>query len=130
MKRLDLPASGRSNLRQIAIDRWSKLSGEDEVKMQRSGIIAAGAALLIAISAAQAQTGKPVDGVVVKIDRSLGKITLRHGEIPNLHMDAMTMVFAVRDSATLDGLKAGDKVRFEAEDIDGKKTVTEIQPVR
>jgi Cu/Ag efflux protein CusF len=68
--------------------------------------------------------------VVVKIDRSLGKITLRHGEIPNLHMDAMTMVFAVRDGAMLEDLKAGDKVRFEAEDIDGKKTVTEIQPVR
>jgi Cu/Ag efflux protein CusF len=98
--------------------------------MQGSGILAAGAALLIAIAAAQAQTGKPVDGVVVKIDRSLGKITLRHGEIPNLHMDAMTMVFAVRDGAMLEDLKAGDKVRFEAEDIDGKKTVTEIQPVR
>lgn len=98
--------------------------------MQRSGIIAAGAALLIAISAAQAQSGKPVDGVVVKIDRSLGKITLRHGEIPNLHMDAMTMVFAVRDGTMLEDLKAGDKVKFEAEDIDGKKTVTEIQPVR
>jgi Cu(I)/Ag(I) efflux system periplasmic protein CusF len=99
--------------------------------MLRREIIAAGSALLIAISAAHAQTGKTlVNGVVVKIDHSLGKITLKHGEIPNLHMDAMTMVFAVRDSAMLDGLKAGDKVRFEAEEIDGAKTVTEIQSAR
>ena len=98
--------------------------------MRKSGIVAA-SALIIALSAAHAQTGKAtVNGVVVKIDQSAGKITLRHGEIPNLHMEAMTMVFAVRDSAMLNGLKAGDKVRFEAEDIDGRKTVTEIQVAR
>lgn len=99
--------------------------------MRRPGIIAAGSALLIAIAAAHAQTGgTTVNGVVVKIDQSLGKVTLRHGAIPNLHMEAMTMVFAVRDSAMLDGLRAGDKVRFEAEDVNGTKTVTQIQSAR
>lgn len=99
--------------------------------MLRREIIATGAVLLIAISAAHSQTGETlVNGMVVKIDQSLGKITLKHGEIPNLHMDAMTMVFAVRDSAMLDGFKAGDKVRFEAEEINGTKTVTKIQSAR
>jgi Cu/Ag efflux protein CusF len=99
--------------------------------MQRREMIAAGLALLIAIPAAHAQTRtSSVSGVVVKVDPSLGKITLKHGEIPNLHMEAMTMVFAVRDGAMLNGLKAGDKVRFEAEEINGAKTVTEIRSAR
>jgi Cu/Ag efflux protein CusF len=98
--------------------------------MLRREIIAIGAVLLIATSAAQAQTSASVNGVIVKIDQPAGKITLRHAEIPNLHMEAMTMVFAVRDSTKLDGLKAGDKVRFEAEEINGTKTVTEIHSAR
>lgn len=99
--------------------------------MRRPRVIAAASALLVAIAAVHAQTGKAaVNGVVVRIDPSSGKITLRHGEIPNLHMDAMTMVFAVRDPAILDGLKAGDKIKFEAEEINGTKTVTEIQAAR
>ncbi len=98
--------------------------------MLRREIIAIGAVLLVATSAAQAQTSASVNGVIVKIDQPSGKITLRHAEIPNLHMEAMTMVFAVRDSTKLDGLKAGDKVRFEAEEINGTKTVTEIHSAR
>ena len=82
-------------------------------------------ALLAAIPASYGQTAI-VEGVVVRTDSSSGKITLRHGEIANLHMQAMTMVFAARDAAMLNDLKAGDKVRFEAEEINGIKTVTEI----
>lgn len=97
--------------------------------MPRPGIILfAGWALLAAIPPSYGQTSKPtVDGVVVKTDSSSGKITLRHGEIANLHMQAMTMVFAVRDAAMLNGLKAGDTVRFAAEEVNGIKTVTEIE---
>jgi Cu(I)/Ag(I) efflux system periplasmic protein CusF len=103
----------------------------ERLEMQRREILAAAAALLLVIPPAHAQAAEPmVSGVVMKIDESLGKITLKHGEIPNLHMEAMTMVFAVRDSAMLVGLKAGDKVRFEAEEIDGRKTVTKIQSAR
>lgn len=99
--------------------------------MLRREIIAAASALLMVASAAHAQSVRPtVNGTIVKIDQSLGKITLRHGEIPNLHMEAMTMVFAVRDKAMLDGLKAGDKVRFEAEEVNGAKTVMEIQSAK
>ena len=99
--------------------------------MLRREIIAAASALLIVTAAGDAQTAEPtVNGTIVKIDQSLGKITLRHGEIPNLHMEAMTMVFAVRDKAMLDGLKAGDKVRFEAEEMNGAKTVMEIQSAK
>jgi len=42
-------------------------------------------------------------------------------------MGAMTMVYAVKDKAMLDGLKAGDKVRFAAEKVDGSYIVTRIE---
>lgn len=68
------------------------------------------------------------EGEVRKVDKDAAKLTLKHGEIRNLDMPAMTMVFAVKDKALLDKLKAGDKVRFRAVDDAGTLTVTEIRP--
>ena len=70
------------------------------------------------------------DAEVRKVDKSAGKITLRHGEIKNLDMPPMSMVFSVKDPALLAKVKAGDKVRFAADKIDGAYTVTAIEPVR
>ena len=64
------------------------------------------------------------------MDKSNGKITLKHGEIKNLDMPPMTMVFAVKDAAMLDKVKAGDKVQFSAANDNGKLTVTEIQAAK
>ena len=71
-----------------------------------------------------------VDAEVRKLDPSTGLIVLRHGDIPNLAMPAMTMGFDVADKKMLDGLKVGDKVRFQAEMIKGKATVTELRKAR
>ena len=69
------------------------------------------------------------DGEVRKVDRSTGKITLKHGDIKNLDMPPMTMVFAVTDKALLDKVKAGDKVKFKADkDSSGQYIVTSIEP--
>ena len=70
------------------------------------------------------------DGEVRKIDLDAGKLTLKHGDIKNLDMPGMTMVFLVKDKAMLDKLKTGDKVKFKAINDAGKFTVTEIQPAR
>lgn len=70
------------------------------------------------------------DAEVRRIDRDAGKVTLRHGPIPNLDMPPMTMVFVAKDKALLDGLKAGDKVRFRAVEDRGTYVVTTIEPVR
>ena len=70
------------------------------------------------------------DAEVRKVDRDNKKITLRHGPIKNLDMPPMTMVFLVSDSALLDKVQAGDKVRFAAVNDAGKLTVTQIQPVK
>ena len=64
---------------------------------------------------------------VRKVDRDANKVTLKHGEIKNLDMPPMTMVFVARDPAMLDKVKAGDKVRFKAEKIGGAYTVTHLE---
>ena len=70
-----------------------------------------------------------VDGEVRKIDIDKGLIVLKHGDLPNLGMPPMTMGFDVADKKMLDGLKVGDKVRFQAEMVNGKATVTELATV-
>lgn len=79
---------------------------------------------------AQAQTPTPTRAEVRKVDKSTKKITLRHERIENLDMDGMTMVFQVKDAALLDQVKAGDQVRFTAEQIRGAYTVLTIEPIQ
>lgn len=67
------------------------------------------------------------DAEVRKVDKDAKKITLKHGEIKNLEMPAMTMVFQVKDTALLDKVKAGDKVKFKAEKVASGYAVTEIE---
>lgn len=71
-----------------------------------------------------------VDADVRKVDKATGKVTLAHGPLANLDMPAMTMVFRVKEAAWLDRLKAGDKIRFMAERIDGAITVVHFEPAR
>ena len=69
-----------------------------------------------------------VNGQVTKIDASAGKITLKHGPIKKLDMeDGMTMVFKVQDPAMLTQVKVGDKVKFDADRVNGQITVTNIE---
>jgi Cu/Ag efflux protein CusF len=42
----------------------------------------------------------------------------------------MTMVFAVSDSSMLKAAKAGDKVKFDAERVNGQLTITKIQKTK
>ena len=74
-----------------------------------------------------ATAGDMTDGEVRKVDKDTKKITIKHGEIKNLDMPGMTMLFQVRDPAMLDAVKAGDKVRFKAEKAATGIVVTEIQ---
>lgn len=69
-----------------------------------------------------------IDGTVTKVDASASKITIRHGPIKKFDMDeGMTMVFAVKDKSLLDKAKAGDKIKFDAENVNGQFVVTKIQ---
>lgn len=70
------------------------------------------------------------DGEIRKVDKDAQKITIRHGEIRNLEMPPMTMVFRVKDAALLDAVKPGDKVMFRAEKTGGQYVVTKIEPAK
>lgn len=80
--------------------------------------------------AALAQDAAPVSATVKKVDMAQGKITLDHGPIKNLDMDGMTMVFKAADPAMLKELKAGEKVKFTAERVNGQITVTSLQKAK
>jgi len=68
------------------------------------------------------------DGVVKKVDKAAGTLTLAHGPLNG--MPGMTMVFRVKESAWLDQLKAGQKIRFAAEELKGAMTVVRIEGVQ
>ena len=70
------------------------------------------------------------DGEVRKVDKDAKKITIKHGPLANLDMPAMTMVFQVKDPAMLDKVRAGDKVKFQAEKVGSAFTVTQLEPVK
>jgi Cu(I)/Ag(I) efflux system periplasmic protein CusF len=70
------------------------------------------------------------DGEVRKVDKDAKKITLRHGELKRLDMPPMTMVFQVKDPALLDKVKAGDKVKFRAQNSGGTMVVTDIEVIK
>ena len=79
------------------------------------------------IVVAQASTTDMTDGEIRKVDKDTKKITIKHGEIKNLDMPGMTMLFQVKDAAMLDMVKPGDKVKFRAEKAGSGIVVTEIQ---
>ena len=85
------------------------------------------AALAIVVSTNVAMATDYTKGVVKKVDAKSGKVTVKHEELKNLNMPAMTMVFRAKDKAMLDGLKAGSNIEFVAERIKGKLTLTEVK---
>lgn len=94
--------------------------------MLRKSIVALALAGLAA-SAAYAES-KLAQGEVTKINAAQGKITVRHGPIPSLDMkEGMTMVFRVKDKAMLQQVKAGDKIEFDAQRVNGALTITVLE---
>jgi Cu(I)/Ag(I) efflux system periplasmic protein CusF len=79
-------------------------------------------------SAASATALPMADAEIRKVDLENKKVTLKHGEIKNLDMPGMTMVFQVKDGVMLDNIKAGDKVKFTADKVKGSYTVMSIEP--
>ncbi len=67
------------------------------------------------------------EGEVQKVDKGIGKLTIKHGPLNNLDMPSMTMAFNVQEPAMLDRVKAGDQVRFRVERVNGGMTVTRLE---
>ena len=93
----------------------------------RSAILALTLCLVTQAGLAQSM----ITGQVVKVDQSAKKITIKHGPAPKLNMDeGMTMVYAVSDPNLLSSVKAGDKIIFDAEQVNGRPTVTKIEKAK
>ena len=80
-----------------------------------------------AAAASTAPQAELSEGEITRWDPRTLRLTLKHGEIKNLEMPPMTMVFRVQDAALLAPLKAGDKVRFRAEQVKGAYYATRIE---
>jgi Cu(I)/Ag(I) efflux system periplasmic protein CusF len=79
------------------------------------------------LSAAVVQAQAPTaSGEITKLDKAAARVTLKHGEIKNLDMPPMTMVFRVADAKLLEGLAVGQRIGFTAERINGQYTVTSV----
>jgi Cu/Ag efflux protein CusF len=86
------------------------------------------AIILTLATASYAWAQSLTDGLVTKVDASAQKITIKHGPMKKFGMDeGMTMVYRAQDPAMLQAVKAGDKVKFDAENINGQFVVTKIQ---
>jgi len=118
----------RARERQGSIGRGIWPKDEEEHTLNVLKRMAGGALMMtLLVTAAVAQVAA-IDGEVVKINEGSANITLKHGPAPSLGFkEAVTMVYEVRDAAMLKQLKAGDKVKFEAESDDAGFTVTKIQ---
>ena len=113
-----------------------------KIKVVADGKASASAAPSATAGFTQAQSTAPANGMtaapqadlsdaeVRKIDKENKKVTLKHGEIKNLDMPAMTMIFEVSDAAVLDKLTVGDKIRFRAVAGGNKLMANDIQPAR
>ncbi|KQW02904.1 copper-binding protein [Rhizobacter sp. Root1221] len=100
------------------------------IALSTSFLLAAGAAVAANDQPAAtpaASSAEMTDGEVRKVDMEAKKLTLKHGEIKNLGMPGMTMVFQVKDASMLAKVTSGDKIRFTAEKINGAFTVTTLE---
>jgi Cu(I)/Ag(I) efflux system protein CusF len=94
-------------------------------------VAALAAALNLSIAGHVWAQSELTDGLVTKIDSSANKITIKHGPMKKFDMeDGMTMVYRVQDPAMLTAVKAGDKVKFDAEHVNGQFIVTTIQKAK
>lgn len=95
-----------------------------------TGAFALALILNVAVYGARAQTAL-TDGLVTKIDTSASKITIKHGPMKKFDMeDGMTMVYRVADPAMLTAVKSGDKVKFDADQVNGQFIVTKIEKAK
>ncbi|MBL8906448.1 MAG: copper-binding protein [Rhizobiales bacterium] len=66
-------------------------------------------------------------GEITKVDAAQKKVTIKHGELKNLDMPAMTMVFVVANDDLMKKAKVGAQIEFIAERVNGRITVTDIK---
>lgn len=96
----------------------------------REGMVRTSTSTSASADTATDSQGRPwAEAEVRRLDARGQRISLRHGPIPNLEMPPMTMFFRVTDPAMLDQVKAGERIRFSADRVNGQYTVMEWAPM-
>lgn len=68
-----------------------------------------------------------VNGEIIKVEPLINAITLKHDQIPNFGMPAMTMTYQVSDSEMLHQFKPGDTVKFSIGKRNGALTIVSLE---
>ena len=71
-----------------------------------------------------------VDAEVKKVDKPQGRIMLKHDEIKQFDMPAMTGSYKVSDPGMLDKVQPGDHVKFSLDRLNNQYTITKIDVVK
>ena len=69
-----------------------------------------------------------VNGEVRRVVKQSNTIVIKHEEIPNIGMSAMTMPFKVKELALIENLKPGDKIKFTVLEENQDLVITQIKP--
>ncbi|WP_303832184.1 copper-binding protein [Asticcacaulis taihuensis] len=67
-------------------------------------------------------------GVITAIDKTAGTVTIKHDAIPAIDWPAMTMAFKATPASLLDGLKVGEKIKFDVTVKGSDAEVTAVTP--
>lgn len=94
------------------------------------GVAHAGNVAALETPVANEHAGDMVQGDVLKVDRDLAKVVIKHREMVALGMPAMTMVFSVPDAAVLNSLIVGARIKFLAQIAPHGLAVTKIESVK
>jgi Cu/Ag efflux protein CusF len=70
------------------------------------------------------------DGVVRRIDKVAGRVTVAHGPLVNLNMPPMVMAFRVKNLAWLEEMRVDGRIRFVADSIGGVLTIVKFETVK
>ncbi len=85
--------------------------------------------LLSLVAASVCVFGAPVQyevtGIVRRVDRSASEVVVRHEAVPG-YMEPMVMPFKVKDKHSLEGISAGDKIKFQLHVTDEEDWIERI----
>jgi Cu/Ag efflux protein CusF len=89
-----------------------------------------GVSAMVLPCALSAQDAPIVNGEVLRVDLHSGMITIKHGPIQNLAMNAAgaTDDFKVAEPIFLNALQPGETIKFTADRVDGQLRITRLQP--
>lgn len=121
---------GRSIAAGLAFGMATAVYAADGMKTDMNA--AAGMKMDMSTNANAATSNAPAgtalaDGVVQKVDRKTGMVTIEHGELKNVGMPAMTMAYKAKDAAMVTQAKEGEKVKFRLENLNGTYTITTLK---